>query len=72
LQETLQARSLGVARYLTVSESGPDHEKLFTVDIELDGKIIAHGIGLTKKAAEQAAARQALHSQTSGAHKNGL
>ena len=72
LQEMLQARSLGVARYLAVSESGPDHEKLFTVDIELNGQIIARGIGLTKKAAEQAAARQALQNQSSGAHKNGL
>jgi ribonuclease-3 len=60
LQELLQARSLGGARYIAVSESGPDHEKLFTVDVELDDKIIARGIGLTKKAAEQAAAKQAL------------
>jgi dsRNA-specific ribonuclease len=30
------------------------------VDVELDDKIIARGIGLTKKAAEQAAAKQAL------------
>jgi ribonuclease-3 len=72
LQEILQTRSLGVARYLAVSESGPDHEKLFTVDIELNGQIIARGIGLTKKAAEQAAARQALQTQTSGANKNGV
>jgi ribonuclease-3 len=60
LQELLQARSLGNIRYVGVGEVGPDHEKLFTVDIELDGKSIARGIGLTKKAAEQAAARQAL------------
>jgi ribonuclease III len=60
LQELLQARSLGIVRYVAVSETGPDHEKLFTVDVELDGKTIARGIGLTKKAAEQAAAKQAL------------
>jgi len=72
LQERLQARSLGSARYLAVSESGPDHEKLFTVDIELNGQIVARGIGLTKKAAEQAAARQALQIQFSGAHKDGV
>jgi len=59
LQENPHAHKLSV-RYLTVSETGPDHEKLFTVDVELGGKIIARGIGLTKKAAEQAAARQAL------------
>jgi ribonuclease-3 len=60
LQELLQARSLAGAHYVAVSETGPDHEKLFTVDVELNGKIIARGIGLTKKAAEQAAAKQAL------------
>jgi len=70
LQEKL--RSSGSARYLAVSESGPDHEKLFTVDIELNGQIVARGIGLTKKAAEQAAARQALQNQSSGANKDGV
>jgi ribonuclease-3 len=60
LQELLQGRSMGSVRYLSVGETGPDHEKLFTVDVEFDGKIIARGIGLTKKAAEQAAAKQAL------------
>src|SRR5215813_11542042 len=59
LQESPQAHRLTL-RYLTVSETGPDHEKLFTVEVELGGKIISRGIGLTKKAAEQAAARQAL------------
>jgi len=59
LQESRHAHKLSI-RYVTVSETGPDHEKLFTVDVELGGKIIARGIGLTKKAAEQAAARQAL------------
>jgi ribonuclease III len=60
LQELLHSRSLDGVRYVAVSETGPDHEKLFTVDVELDGKTIARGIGLTKKAAEQAAAKQAL------------
>ena len=60
LQEQLQARHLARADYILTSESGPDHEKLFTVDVVVDGETLASGIGLTKKAAEQAAARQAL------------
>jgi len=64
LQQTLQARSLEPAHYELVSETGPDHQKLFTVEIELRGETIAHGIGLTKKAAEQAAAKQALQKLT--------
>lgn len=60
LQELLQKRSLGPCRYTLASEAGPDHQKLFTVEVELQGAIIARGIGLTKRAAEQAAAKHAL------------
>jgi len=60
LQEQLQSRHLGRADYTVASEDGPDHQKLFTVDVLIDGESVARGVGLTKKAAEQAAARQAL------------
>ncbi len=60
LQEQLQARHLARADYILTSEEGPDHQKLFTVDVVVAGETLARGIGLTKKAAEQAAARQAL------------
>src|SRR5437867_5126717 len=60
LQEQLQARHLGPAEYSLASEEGPDHQKLFTVEVIIDGEPAARGVGLTKKAAEQAAARQAL------------
>ncbi|MBI2149138.1 MAG: ribonuclease III [Acidobacteria bacterium] len=60
LQEQLQAKHLGRADYNVTSEAGPDHQKLFTVQVVVDGEAIARGAGLTKKAAEQAAARHAL------------
>jgi ribonuclease-3 len=60
LQEQLQARHLGPAGYSVASEEGPDHQKLFTVEVIIDGESVARGVGLTKKAAEQAAARYAL------------
>ena len=60
LQESLQERQKSRAEYIVSREIGPDHEKLFTVDVMVDGECVAHGLGLTKKAAEQAAARQAL------------
>ena len=60
LQEELQAQHLGRAEYGVTSEDGPDHQKLFTVEVTVGGEALAQGIGLTKKAAEQAAARQAL------------
>ena len=60
LQEQLQAKHLGRADYILASEAGPDHQKLFTVEVIIDGESAARGVGLTKKAAEQAAAQQAL------------
>jgi ribonuclease-3 len=60
LQEQVQARHLGRAEYIVAGEEGPDHEKLFTIEVRIDGEPAAQGIGLTKKAAEQAAARHAL------------
>jgi ribonuclease III len=60
LQEQLQARRLGRADYILAHEAGPDHQKLFTVEVFIDGEPVARGVGLTKKAAEQAAAQQAL------------
>src|SRR6266481_4359125 len=60
LQEELQAQRRGRAEYVVTSEEGAEHQRLFTVNVVIDGEPLAHGIGLTKKAAEQAAARQAL------------
>jgi ribonuclease-3 len=64
LQQLLQSRSAAPVHYHLVSESGPDHQKLFTIEIVSGSKTFARGIGLTKKAAEQAAARQALQKLT--------
>jgi len=60
LQEELQAQRRGHAVYVVTSEEGAEHQKLFTVNVVIDGESIAQGLGLTKKAAEQAAAREAL------------
>ena len=60
LQETLQAGGQDVARYRLADETGPDHQKLFTVEVVIGGEVAARGRGLTKKAAEQAAAMSAL------------
>jgi ribonuclease-3 len=60
LQEQLQSKSLGPCRYKLAEETGPAHQKLFTVEVEVNGDIIGRGMGLTKRAAEQAAAKQAF------------
>jgi ribonuclease-3 len=61
LQEDLQARGQNTADYTLIEALGPDHQKLFTVDVVIDGVAVARGRGLTKKAAEQAAAMQAMN-----------
>ena len=43
-----------------VQEKGPDHDKCFTVVVQVNGQVVGNGTGHTKKAAEQAAAYQAI------------
>jgi len=60
LQEYLQAHDLGLPDYHVASESGPDHRKLFQVEVGVKGEVIAQAAGRSKKEAEQEAARLAL------------
>lgn len=60
LQETAQALGLPPPRYTTTGEQGPDHSKLFTVEVRLGAEWVARGQGPSKKAAGQQAAREIL------------
>ncbi len=60
LQELLQARGLGTARYKVVREAGPDHQKTFWVEVSVADVVSASGCGPNKKEAERSAAQQAL------------
>lgn len=60
LQETVQNRGENTLSYDLVSETGPDHAKVFEVNCMLAGKMIGTGQGRSKKAAEQNAAYEAL------------
>ncbi len=60
LQEVAQARFRLAPRYRVAAEHGPDHAKLFDVEVELRGEVVGRATGRSKKDAEQAAARQAL------------
>lgn len=59
-QEWCQKRFEALPQYVVVRESGPDHQKLFEVQLLLHGEVHGTGTGRTKKEAEQKAARQAL------------
>jgi ribonuclease-3 len=60
LQELLQGRGQSPAEYRLAGESGPDHQKVFQIEVWIDGEYMATGEGSTKKEAEQCAARSAL------------
>ncbi|WP_248344386.1 ribonuclease III [Anaeromyxobacter paludicola] len=60
LQEQAQSRLRASPRYRVVGERGPDHSKIFEVELELKGEVLGRGEGRSKKDAEQAAARGAL------------
>ena len=60
LQEKLQAKGSVHIEYLTIDEKGPDHAKIFTVELKVNGKVETYGTGKSKKEAEMQAAKKAL------------
>lgn len=60
LQEIIQKNPEERLTYVLVSETGPDHDKRFEMNVMLNSNVIGHGVGRTKKAAEQQASREAL------------
>lgn len=60
LQEWCQRRFETLPQYVTVRESGPDHQKTFEVEVIVRGNGMGVGVGRSKKEAEQMAAKQAL------------
>lgn len=60
LQQLIQQAEGDFLEYVTVGESGPDHDKVFEVEARLNSNVIGRGKGKTKREAEQNAAKQAL------------
>ena len=60
LQEIIQQNPEERLEYALAGESGPDHEKVFLVEVHLNSNVIGRGRGKNKKEAEQQAAREAL------------
>lgn len=59
LQEYTQAEYTLLPQYQLVKETGPDHDKNFTIRVMLGGQVLGTGNGKSKKAAEMEAARLA-------------
>ncbi len=60
LQEIVQQNRQETLEYRLAGEHGPDHEKVFEMELLLNSNVFAKGIGRSKKEAEQMAAKQAL------------
>ena len=60
LQELVQKKKDQTLTYTLLSESGPDHDKRFEVELKLNNEAVGRGIGSSKKRAEQMAAKKAL------------
>lgn len=63
LQELAQGRGLPLPEYIVVDEVGPDHDKMFIVEVKV-GSLFARGEGSSKKEAQQQAARHAMREHT--------
>ena len=59
-QELVQRKKDQVISYALVGESGPDHDKTFTVEVSVNGTVVGTGSGSSKKRAEQDAAHCAM------------
>jgi ribonuclease-3 len=60
LQEWTQARNGSLPRYVIISTSGPEHERIYECAVRVDGNEIARGSGPSRRAAEAAAAEAAI------------
>ncbi len=60
LQEYIQTDQDNKLKYVVVKEEGKPNEKVFTMQVVLNGIVLGEGVGLSKKTASQAAAKNAL------------
>jgi len=60
LQEWSQGRKLGIPQYVTLQTSGPDHDRMFEIEVHINGKIFGSGSGRNKQTAERLAAQASL------------
>ena len=60
LQEWAQGRGLPLPVYLDIDRRGPDHKPEFTTEVQIQGMAPARAVGDSKRASQQAAAREIL------------
>lgn len=60
LQEVMQKTDGVTPRYVVIEEVGPDHDKVFTLGVYAGDRLVSKGVGPSKQAAQQEAAKAAL------------
>lgn len=60
LQELTQSRGWGIPKYVTAQAEGPDHARIFEIEVLINEKCLGTGSGTSKHVAQQIAAQQAL------------
>ena len=60
LQEWSQGHKLGIPQYVVLQASGPDHDRLFEVEVHINGKVYGQGAGHNKQTAARLAAQASL------------
>ena len=71
LQEYTQRRSGSRPEYHVIDATGPDHEKLFQVEVVVDGEPLGLGVGPSRRVAETAAAQRAIERLRTTARTDG-
>ena len=60
LQQLIEKDGASILEYSVIDESGPDHQKTFTVEARVNNNVVGVGTAINKKDAEMQAARLAL------------
>ncbi len=60
LQEWAQSNGYLPPKYTTINVKGPDHERIFEIEVKVNGKIMGSGVARSKQSAEKIAAKNAL------------
>ena len=60
LQQLVEKDGSATLEYDVIAENGPEHDKMFTVEVRVNNNLVGEGTASTKKDAEQQAAREAL------------
>ncbi len=71
LHEAVAQRLKATPRYRVVNQTGPEHERIFEVELTINGEVYARSTGRSKKEAEQAAAEKSLETFGATALKPG-